>query len=36
MADFIKMNRHYFENKEYAMKLVSELRNFEGKINQGI
>lgn len=34
LADFIKMNRHYFENKEYAMKLVSELRNFEGKVNK--
>lgn len=34
LADFIKMNRHYFENKEYAMKLVSELRNFEGKVNR--
>ena len=36
LADFIKMNRHYFENKEIAMKLVSELRNFEGKVNKEI
>lgn len=36
LADFIKMNRHYFENKEYAMKLVSELRNFEGKVNRDL
>jgi hypothetical protein len=36
LADFIKMNRHYFENKEYAMKLVSELRGFEGKVNKDI
>jgi len=36
LADFVKMNRHYFENKEYAMKLVSELRNFEGKVNKDI
>jgi hypothetical protein len=36
LADFIKMNRHYFENKEYAMKLVSELRGFEGKVNRDI
>jgi len=36
LADFIKMNRHYFENKEIAMKLVSELRNFEGKVNKDI
>ncbi|MFH6966458.1 hypothetical protein [Flavobacterium sp. FlaQc-28] len=36
LSDFIKMNRHYFENKDYAMKLVSELRNFEGKVNRDI
>lgn len=36
LADFIKMNRHYFENKEYAMKLVSDLRNFEGKVNKDL
>jgi hypothetical protein len=36
LFDFIKMNRHYFENKEYAMKLVSELRNFEGKVNRDL
>ena len=36
LADFIKMNRHYFENKEYAMKLVSELRGFEGKVNRDV
>lgn len=36
LADFIKMNRHYFENKEYAMKLVSELRGFEGKVRQDL
>lgn len=36
LADFIKMNRHYFENKDYAMKLVSELRNFEGKVNRDL
>lgn len=36
LSDFIKMNRHYFENKEYAMKLVSELRNFEGKVNRDL
>lgn len=36
LADFIKMNRHYFENKEYAMKLVSELRGFEGKVNKEV
>lgn len=36
LADFIKMNRHYFENKEYAMRLVSDLRGFEGKVNKDI
>lgn len=36
LADFIKMNRHYFENKDIAMKLVSELRSFEGKVNSEI
>lgn len=36
LADFIKMNRHYFENKDYAMKLVSGLRDFEGKVNRDI
>ncbi|WP_369616938.1 hypothetical protein [Flavobacterium sp. CFS9] len=36
LADFIKMNRHYFENKDYAMKLVAELRNFEGKVNRDL
>lgn len=36
LSDFIKMNRHYFENRDIAMKLVSELRNFEGKVNRDI
>lgn len=36
LSDFIKMNRHYFENKDIAMKLVSELRSFEGKVNKEI
>jgi hypothetical protein len=36
LSDFIKMNRHYFENKDIAMKLVSELRNFEGKVNKDV
>ena len=36
LADFIKMNRHYFENKEYAMKLVGLLRGFEGKVKMDI
>ncbi|MHC0441587.1 hypothetical protein [Flavobacterium sp. 3-210] len=36
LSDFIKMNRHYFENKEYAMKLVSQLRDFEGKVSRDL
>ncbi|WP_281225393.1 hypothetical protein [Flavobacterium aquiphilum] len=36
LSDFIKMNRHYFENKDYAMKLVSRLREFEGNVNRDI
>jgi hypothetical protein len=36
LADFVKMNRHYFENRDTAMKLVSELRNFEGKVNKAV
>jgi hypothetical protein len=36
LAAFIKMNRHYFENKEYAMKLVAELNGFEGKVNRDL
>ncbi len=36
LSDFIKMNRHYFENKDIAMKLVSDLRNFEGKVSRDV
>lgn len=31
LADFIKMNRHFFDDKATAMKLVSELRNIKVK-----
>lgn len=31
LSRFIKMNRHYFENSETAMKLVSELQNIRIK-----
>lgn len=34
LADFIKMNRTYFDTKEIAMKLVSELRNFKAKVDK--
>lgn len=36
LADFIRMNRHYFENKEIAMKLVGELKHFEAKVNKEV
>lgn len=36
LSDFFKMNRHYFENREYAMKLIADLRNFEGKVNKEV
>lgn len=34
LADFIKMNRSYFESKDVAMRLVSELRNFKAKVDK--
>ena len=36
MADLFKMNRSYFENKDVAMKLVSELRNFKAKVDKDL
>lgn len=36
LADFIKMNRHYFESKPVAMQLVSELKNFKAKVDKEI
>ncbi|RZJ33743.1 MAG: hypothetical protein EOO51_12700 [Flavobacterium sp.] len=36
LADFIKMNRHYFETKDVAMKLVSTLRDFKASIDKKI
>lgn len=36
LANFIKMNRSSFENKTVAMKLVSELLNFEAKVNKEV
>lgn len=36
LADFIKMNRTFFETKEMAMKLISELRNFKAKVDRQI
>jgi hypothetical protein len=36
LADFIKMNHHYFENKDVAMKLVTVLRDFKAKVETKI
>lgn len=36
LAELIKMNRSFFESKTEAMKLVSELRNFEAKVNREV
>ena len=36
LADFIRMNRHYFESKDVALKLVSELQNFKAKVDKEI
>lgn len=34
MAELIKMNRSAFENRQEAMKLVSALKNFKGKVER--
>jgi hypothetical protein len=34
LAEFIKMNRSSFKNKEVAMKLVKDLRSFTAKVNK--
>lgn len=36
MAELIKMNRTYFENKQQAMQLVTELQNFKAKVDKEI
>lgn len=36
LSDFIKMNRSFFQTKSEAMKLVSDLRGFEAKIDSEI
>lgn len=36
MSEFIKMNRVYFENRQKAMELVSQLRNFKAKVNKQV
>lgn len=36
LANFIRMNRHYFETKDIALKLVTELQNFKAKVDKEI
>ena len=36
LAELIKMNRSYFENRSVAMKLVTELQNFKAKIDKEV
>lgn len=36
LADFIKLNRAFFENRTEASQLVAELRNFKAKVNQDL
>lgn len=36
LAELIKMNRSYFENKTTAMKLVTELQNFKAKVDKEV
>jgi hypothetical protein len=36
MAELIKMNRSFFENKSVAMKLVTDLQNFKAKVDKEI
>jgi hypothetical protein len=36
LANFIRLNRHYFETKDQAMALVTELQNFKAKVDKEI
>ena len=36
MAEFIKMNRAHFENRQTAMELVQQLRSFKAKIDKQV
>lgn len=36
LSDLFKMNRSWFETKDTAMRLVSELRNFRSKVDKDI
>lgn len=36
MAESIKMNRTFFENRQFAMNLVTQLRNFKAKVDKDL
>lgn len=36
MSEFIKMNRAYFENRQVAMELVTQLRKFRAKVDKQV
>lgn len=36
LAQFIRMNKHYFETKDIALKLVNDLQNFKAKVDREI
>jgi len=36
LAQFIRMNKHFFESKDVALKLVNELMNFKAKVDKEI
>lgn len=36
MAELFKMNRSYFQNRQFAMELVTTLRNFRAKIDKQV
>ena len=36
MAEFIKMNRAFFENRSVAMNLVTQLRSFKAKVDKQV
>jgi hypothetical protein len=36
LAQFIRMNKHFFESKDVALKLINELMNFKAKVDKEI
>lgn len=36
LANFIRLHRHFFETKDVALKLVTELQNFRAKVDKEI